>query len=183
MRAILALLGGAAIAAGCARTLQEAGGEIALRDYVGDVMMRSTTGDHLGTLRLVRTSSGAARAMGTLTGIPQGTHGIHAHAVGRCEGPTFQTAGDHFNPLGKEHGLENPSGSHAGDAPNITADSTMRSLVDVTFAHATLTEGTPNVLFDADGSAIVIHAGADDQKTNPAGMSGARIACGVVTKR
>lgn len=167
----------------CARTLEEAGGDVMLRDHVADVVMRSPTGDLLGTLHLAHTPSGSARLVGTLTGIQAGRHGVHVHDVGRCDGPTFETSGGHFNPMSKQHGLENPAGSHAGDAPNIVADTTLQSLVDVTFALATLNIGIPNSLFDANGSAIVVHAGADDQKTDPSGNSGARIACGVVTRR
>jgi Cu-Zn family superoxide dismutase len=167
----------------CARTLEEAGGDVMLRDHAADVVMRSPTGNLLGTLRLAHTPSGSARLVGTLTGIPAGKHGIHVHAVGVCNGPSFESAGGHFNPMSRQHGLENPNGSHAGDAPNIVADTTLQSLVDITFALATLATGTDNGLFDANGSAIVIHADADDQKTDPSGNSGARIACGVVTKK
>lgn len=171
------------VAAACARTLEEAGGDVLLRDHAADVVMHSTTGDLLGTLHFVRTASGAARLVGTLTGIHAGAHGIHVHAIGRCEGPTFESAGGHFNPMDRQHGLENPAGSHAGDAANLRADTTLNALVDVVFPHATLAASASNSILDADGSAVVIHAMPDDQRSDPAGSSGARIACGVVARK
>jgi Cu-Zn family superoxide dismutase len=171
------------VSSACARTIEEAGGDVLLRDHVAEVTMRSTTGGSLGTLRFVQTPSGSARLVGTLTGLSAGNHGIHVHAVGRCDAPSFESAGAHVNPAGKQHGLENPLGSHAGDAPNITSDMNGQSQVDVTFAHATLTASASNTLLDADGSAVVVHADPDDQKTDPSGNSGARIACGVLIRK
>ncbi len=116
-----------------------------------------------------------------LVGLPPGLHGAHLHATGKCEVPDFASAGGHLNPMGKMHGALNPAGSHMGDLPNVmvTSDGT---------AHATLLlEGNPaeieKSLFDADGSAIVIHAGQDDYLTNPSGNSGARIACGILSRQ
>ena len=118
-----------------------------------------------------------------LTGLPPGEHGIHFHAVGKCEGgaTAFSTAGAHYNPIGRQHGLNNSAGPHAGDAPNITvaADGTART--NFTTDRVTLTAGS-TALFDDDGSSIVIHAAADDQVSQPSGNSGARIACGTVRK-
>ena len=110
-----------------------------------------------------------------------GTHGIHFHQVAKCEGgaTAFSTAGGHFNPLSKEHGLQNPNGPHAGDAPNIVIPSGGVSKVSFSTDRVSLTAG-PTSLFDADGSSIVVHAGADDQVSQPAGNSGGRIACGVI---
>jgi Cu-Zn family superoxide dismutase len=165
----------------CARNLEQVGGDVLLRDQVADVTMRSTAGEVVGTLRFRDGPNGAARLVGAMTGISAGKHGIHVHQVGRCDAPSFESAGAHFNPFGKQHGLGNPMGSHAGDAPNIEADATMRANVDVTFANATLGSAF-NTLFDADGSAVVVHAAEDDQRTDPSGNSGARIACGVLAK-
>jgi Cu-Zn family superoxide dismutase len=143
--------------------------------------MRSASGTLLGTLAFAPTSSGV-RISGTLTGLPPGTHGIHFHQVVRCDPPDFTSAGSHFNPAGAQHGLENPQGPHAGDLPNITADAAGRASVDLRSPRVTLDSTPPHGLFDADGTALVIHAAADDQRTDPSGNSGARIACGVITR-
>ena len=109
-----------------------------------------------------------------------GEHGIHVHAVGKCEPDAFTTAGGHFNPTGKKHGLNSPEGSHAGDMPNLALDGRGNSTYETTLAGISLDSGA-NSLFDADGSAVVIHAGPDDLVSDPAGNSGARVACGVVS--
>jgi superoxide dismutase, Cu-Zn family len=110
-----------------------------------------------------------------------GAHGIHVHAVGRCEPPAFTTASGHFNPAGKQHGLNNPQGHHAGDMPNIVFDAAGNATYELTDPDLSLAAGSANSIFDPDGSAVVIHAGPDDLVTDPAGNSGARIACGVLT--
>jgi superoxide dismutase, Cu-Zn family len=108
-----------------------------------------------------------------------GEHGIHIHAVGVCEAPQFTTAGGHFNPESKKHGRNNPEGSHAGDLPNLVmADGS--ALYTTVVPGISLDGSGANSIFDADGSAVVIHAGPDDMATDPAGNSGARIACGVL---
>ena len=111
------------------------------------------------------------------TGAAPGTYGIHLHAVGKCDGPDFTTAGPHWNPAQKQHGFDNPMGTHAGDIRNLVVNvqgigSTELQLVGAQF------EG-PNGLFDADGIALVIHEKADDYKTDPSGNSGKRVICGV----
>lgn len=119
-----------------------------------------------------------------VTGLPAGPHGIHFHAVGLCDpaGATaFASAGAHFNPLGRQHGLDNSTGPHAGDAPNFTVNAEGNGRASFTTDRVSLTEGSTS-LFDTDGSSIVIHAAADDQITQPSGNSGARIACGVVKR-
>lgn len=116
-----------------------------------------------------------------LVGLPPGPHGIHFHAVGRCDGD-FSSAGPHYNPLNRKHGLNAPDGPHAGDAPNFTAGADGRARVQFTTDRVTLTAG-PVTLRDADGSSMIVHAVADDQVTDPSGNSGARIACGVVRMR
>jgi Cu-Zn family superoxide dismutase len=143
--------------------------------------MHDGSGRSLGVLNLEESSTGV-RIAGNLTGLRGGAHGIHFHAVGRCDGPDFATAGPHFNPLNRHHGLENPDGPHAGDMQNLVIPAQGAVLVEMLSPRVTLGDATSTV-FDADGTALVIHAAADDQRTDPAGNSGARIACGVITRR
>ena len=117
----------------------------------------------------------------SVTGLPAGVHGIHIHTVGMCQGPNFASAGGHFNPLMKKHGKDNPDGMHAGDLPNFNVGANGKGKATMTAAMVTLGDGM-NSLFHPGGTALVIHAGPDDYKTDPAGNSGDRIACGVVEK-
>jgi Cu-Zn family superoxide dismutase len=144
-------------------------------------VMRSAAGVSHGTLRLERTGTGV-RIAGTLTGLPAGPHGIHFHQVGRCEAPGFTSAGPHLNPVGALHGLENPLGPHSGDLPNVTVGADGRAVVDLVSTRVTLDDTGPADLLAGDGTALVIHANADDQRTDPSGNSGDRIACGVVAR-
>lgn len=113
-------------------------------------------------------------------GLPAGVHAVHIHAVGKCEAPKFASAGGHFNPEKKKHGFKDAGGSHAGDLPNMYVTSVGGIYEAVTKA-VTLKAGETSLL-DADGSAVVIHAAADDYATDPTGNSGDRIACGVIMK-
>ena len=145
-------------------------------------IMYNTTGAPIGTAQIWQDKSGLVYVDIASISLPAGTHGIHFHAVGKCDGstsPAFSTAGGHYNPMGKEHGLQNPAGPHAGDNPNIVIPASGVGKVTFSTDRVSLTPGTAS-LFDADGTSLVIHAAADDQVTNPAGNSGARIACGVV---
>ena len=110
------------------------------------------------------------------TGLPPGEHGVHVHATGSCEPPTFESAGGHWNPASEMHGLEDPPGQHAGDMPNLTVAEDGTGTLEYQ-----LVGGTFEGLMDADGSAFIVHAGPDDQTTDPSGNSGDRIACGVFT--
>ena len=112
--------------------------------------------------------------------LPPGPHAFHIHSAGRCE-PPFTTAGGHYNPHDKKHGVMNPGGMHAGDLPNIHIGQDGKGKVEVLASQVTLGKGTGS-LFDEDGSALVIHAGADDYKSDPAGEAGPRIACGVIVR-
>ena len=105
-------------------------------------------------------------------GLAPGVHGIHLHAVGRCEGPDFKSAGPHWNPAGKQHGHDNPLGAHLGDLPNLTVGADGRG---------TASFSVQGDIADADGTSLVIHAKPDDYKTDPSGNSGDRIACAVLT--
>jgi superoxide dismutase, Cu-Zn family len=118
------------------------------------------------------------RITANFTGVPPGTHAFHIHEVGKCD-PPFESAGGHFNPTGKQHGKDNPQGSHAGDLPNIQVPADGRLKVEATAKDVSL-GAAKNGLLDADGSALVVHEGADDYKSDPAGNAGKRIACGVI---
>jgi Cu-Zn family superoxide dismutase len=142
-----------------------------------DVPMRDAAGRDLGTLTLAP-HEGGLMLTGRVQGLPPGTHGIHVHATGRCE-PPFESAGGHWNPTSRQHGTQNPAGPHHGDMPNLVVADDGSAAVNVMTAGGTL--GGEGALLDGDGASVVIHAGADDYRTDPSGNSGDRIACGVVT--
>ncbi len=142
------------------------------------VELKNASGASVGTIMLMQEGD-AVHLKGTLNNLPPGVHGIHIHAVGSCS-PDFAAAGPHFNPMNKKHGLENPDGPHAGDLSNLTVNADGTGTYDYKDTMVSLLGGVPNSLYDADGSSLVIHASADDYKTDPAGNSGARIACGVI---
>ena len=146
--------------------------------------IQNAAGDTKGTAEMWQDADNVVHVEVQVTGMPAGPHGIHFHAVGSCESTSagaFAGAGAHFNPLGRQHGLDNPQGPHGGDAPNFTVNADGTGRASFTTDRISLTDGSTS-LFDADGSAIVIHAAADDQISQPAGNSGARIACGVLRK-
>ena len=132
-------------------------------------------GTSIGTVRIRETPGGLAMKL-EASGLPPGEIGMHIHAVGRCDGPDFASAGPHWNPAGKQHGRLNPAGEHLGDLGNmwIGADGSVR--MDMRPDPA----GSVPSPFDADGAALVIHAQRDDERTDPSGNSGARIACAVL---
>jgi len=136
-------------------------------------------GQTIGSVRAWQTSGGVAFRI-SASGLPHGLHGIHVHSAGRCDPPDFTSAGPHWNPAGKKHGMNNPAGPHAGDLPNIEVAANGVLGTTVTLPHASLTATGPGALLDADGAALVIHASADDYVTDPSGNSGSRIACAVI---
>lgn len=136
-------------------------------------------GQTIGWARFTEDAAGQLHLNVQVAGLTTGRHGIHLHAIGQCVGPAFTSAGGHHNPLGAEHGLDNPDGAHAGDLPNLVVNEAGRGHLDRVSHLATLSSG-PLSLLDANGSAIVIHANEDDQVTDPTGNSGARVACGVI---
>ena len=141
--------------------------------------LKDAQGQSVGTVTLTDTPHGVLLHV-VLTNAPEGVHAFHLHTTGKCE-PPFMTAGGHFNPTNKQHGAENAMGMHAGDMPNITVPAGGKLTFDFLNPDVTLKAGA-NSLMDADGTAVMLHATADDYKGDPAGNAGARIACGVVTK-
>ena len=142
--------------------------------------LKDANGRTVGNAVFVQ-DNGSVRVIIDVTGLPPGQKGVHVHAVGRCEPPSFESSGEHFNPTSAQHGSANPRGPHAGDLPNITIDASGRGHLDVTTDGLTLGPG-PTSVFDADGSAIIVHAAPDDMRSDPAGNSGGRLACGVIMR-
>jgi len=138
------------------------------------------SGELRGTARLEQRPAGT-QVVVAVEGMAPGTYGVHLHAVGKCDAPDFKTAGGHFNPANKMHGHDNPMGAHAGDLPNVVVGADGHGTFTEQLPDLTLTGGT-GPLLDADGAAVVVHAGPDDYKTDPSGNSGARIACGVIAE-
>jgi superoxide dismutase, Cu-Zn family len=126
-------------------------------------------------------AKGGVRVHVVATGLPPGKHGIHIHAVGKCDPPEFASAGGHLNPAGKKHGLHNPAGAHAGDLPNLAVGRAGKAKATFTARGAMLGDEAGSLL-SAEGTSLVIHANPDDEKSDPAGNSGPRIACGVIEK-
>lgn len=111
-------------------------------------------------------------------GLTPGTYAAHIHRTGRCDGPSFESAGAHWNPTGQQHGFRNPSGRHRGDLPNLRVGANGRGELSFTIRGAPLRGD--NGILDADGAAMMLHAQPDDYRTDPSGNSGARLACGVL---
>lgn len=148
-------------------------------DGTANAKIINTEGKEVGEATLTQAAKGVVIHV-RLFGMPEGEHAIHIHEVGQCQ-PPFKTAGGHFNPAGHEHGIKNPKGEHAGDLPNLFVPKSGTLETDLFTDAVTVTPGKRSV-FDSNGSAIVIHAVADDYKSNPAGNAGDRIACGVIKK-
>jgi Cu-Zn family superoxide dismutase len=167
------LLAGAAVLAlsGCA-----AAGAIA---NTQTITLRDATGRTVGTALLTPATEGVQVVLSS-NGLPAGVHGVHIHQTGLCDAPDFASAGGHFNPASRQHGTQNPAGPHAGDLPNLTVDANEHGTLNAVAMGVTLEGSEANSLRKAGGTSLVVHASADDYRTDPSGNSGARIACGVI---
>ena len=145
------------------------------------VALINGSGRPIGSVRAWQTAGGVTFRIDA-TGLPHGIHGLHVHSVGRCDPPDFASAGSHWNPAGRKHGMNSPAGPHAGDLPNVEVAANGVLGTTVTLPGATLIGGVgaAGALIDADGAALVLHAQADDYVTDPSGNSGARIACAIL---
>ena len=168
---VVLLTVGMALTLGSGTALAQGGGATAqLEDAQGNIV---------GTAGFTEGAGGVVVSV-EAEGLTPGEHGIHLHETGACDPPAFESAGGHINPTEAQHGLSNPQGPHAGDLPGITVADDGTAAYEATTDLVTLSGGDA-ALLDADGSAIVVHADADDQATDPTGNSGDRVACGVVT--
>jgi Cu-Zn family superoxide dismutase len=145
----------------------------------GKAELKDANGKAVAMVTLTETPHGVL-IRGMLMNAPSGIHAFHIHAVGKCEAP-FTSAGGHFNPENKQHGMSNEMGMHAGDMPNLIVPADGNMTFDILNQGVTLKAGAPNSLFKDGGTALMIHGGADDYKGDPAGNAGPRIACGVIT--
>ena len=155
-----------------------AGSAIAAAPSKAGALLSDSAGAQKATATLTQTRKGL-RLVVDAKGLPAGVHGVHLHTVGQCTPPDFASAGGHWNPTHKMHGKDNPMGEHMGDLPNMTVGADGTGHLDATIPGAMLSGGDMPLL-DADGASVVIHATADDYKTDPSGNSGGRIACGTI---
>lgn len=170
MRGLLVVAGMLAVA-GCATPQKDA--RYMAGHFRAQADLKMADGTDVGKA-IAEEVDGAIRVMVEVHGMTKGVHGAHVHTVGKCEGPDFASAGGHWNPTAHQHGKDNPMGPHSGDLPNLSVGEDGRDRTIFT-----LPGGTYQGLMDEDGAALVIHANADDYKTDPSGNSGGRIACGV----
>ena len=166
--AFAAILAAPLILPGCAAVEPKGGAPMAL---IG------TTGQTIGQVRAWQTAGGVTFRIDA-TGMPHGVHGFHVHSAGRCDAPSFESAGAHWNPTTREHGFNNLAGPHGGDLRNVEVAANGTLGATVTLPNASLAKS--GALLDEDGAALVLHAAADDYLTDPAGNSGARIACAIL---
>lgn len=170
---VLMLVGSAGLAlAACSKDEMATGTPVA-GGASAVAMLRTAGGAEVGRATATEVAGGVRFTIDA-SGMPAGTRGAHVHMTGRCDAPDFATAGPHWNPTAAKHGTMNPQGPHQGDLPNLVIGSDGRGTVGATVPGATMA-----ALLDADGAAMVVHAQADDLRTDPSGNSGVRVACGV----
>ncbi|KEK25139.1 superoxide dismutase family protein [Bacillus gaemokensis] len=146
-----------------------------------DVKLYNASGDTVGTAKVTQQASGVKISI-KAEGFAPGPHGLHIHEVGECKAPRFISAGNHFNPDEKKHGLMNPKGAENGDLPNVVADDSGKIKAEIEAPHISLEEGKTTI-HRKDGASIIITENPDDGMTQPAGNSGDRIACGVIVEK
>lgn len=174
MRLLMATMGlGAAVLAGCTPGEEVATGTPVAGGATATAMLRTAAGADAGRATATEVEGGVRFTIDAST-LPPGTHGAHVHLAGRCDAPDFASAGGHWNPTSAKHGTMNPQGPHLGDLPNLVIGSDGRGTIGATIPGATMAG-----LLDADGASMMVHAGPDDMRSDPAGNSGGRIACGV----
>jgi superoxide dismutase, Cu-Zn family len=165
----------------CCICLLAAGSAFAGGKMKAKAEIRDASGKSIGQATLTEQKKGVQVKL-KVAGLPPGKHGFHIHETGTCTPPDFKSAGGHFNPFDKHHGIDNPQGKHAGDFPNLAVKDDGKAEVTALAEGATLKKGKAGSLLKEGGTAIVIHADPDDNMSDPAGNAGARIACGVIAK-
>ena len=166
------------LVAACSKGAQEPAANQAEGKAPGPAALKTADGGDAGMVTLAEDGK-AVTIKVEVAGLQPGPHGVHLHTVGRCDGPKFDSAGPHWNPLGKQHGKDNPEGAHLGDLANLDVGADGRGTASFTLSGQSLMGGE-HPLIDLDGAALVIHAKADDYKTDPSGASGDRVACAVL---
>ena len=168
----------ALLVVGCGKGQQEPDTNQAGAGGPGPAALKTVAGGDAGAVTLLEDGKGITVRV-EAAGLEPGPHGLHLHAIGRCDGPRFESAGPHWNQTGKQHGKDNPQGAHLGDLANLEVGADGRGAATFRVTGVGLT-GSAHPLLDLDGAALIIHAKADDYKTDPSGASGDRVACAVL---